>query len=329
MRAPAGAPLWNTIHIERERARMRMAPTQPLLLQPLLVERVWGRRDLGGWAGTGRTAGDLPVGEAWLTDVTCRAEDGTTLGALSGANAEDGVGTPLLAKLLFTDAPLSVQVHPTDAAAAAAGVASGKDEAWLVLEALPGAVVWIGFREPITADALRAAAADGSVLALMRRHPARVGETILVPAGTVHAIGAGLVVLEVQDAIDVTWRLYDHARPRTLQLDAAMAVADLGASRAVVMPAAGDPRQLVATAPRFVLERLSVLGGLTLRPDGSRQHIMVALTDGVTMDDCAVPRGLAAFIPAAGATTRITGAPGAMVALLHGGPGPTPCIAVP
>lgn len=310
---------------------MRMAPTQPFLLQPRLVERVWGRCDLGGWAGVGRTPGDRPVGEAWLTDVTCLAEDGTTLAALSVADADDGAGIPLLAKLLFTDAPLSVQVHPTDAAAAGAGVASGKDEAWLVLEASPGAVVWIGFRQPITADALRAAAADGSVLALMRRHSARVGETILVPAGTVHAIGAGLVMLEVQDAIDVTWRLYDHARPRPLQLDAAMAVADLGASRAVVIPAAatGAPRQLVATAPRFVLERLSVLGGLTLRPDGSRQHILVALTDGVAMDDRAVSRGLAAFIPAAGQMTRVTGAPGAMVALLHGGPGPTPCITAP
>jgi mannose-6-phosphate isomerase len=303
----------------------------PLLLRPLLVERLWGRCDLGGWVGMARTPGDRPVGEAWLSDLACEVRDGVTLAALLAVAGGEPPAPPLLAKLLFTDAPLSVQVHPTDAAAAAAGLASGKDEAWHVLEAAPGAMVWIGFRGPVSAEALRAAAADGSVLALMRQHAVRAGDTILVPAGTVHAIGGGLVLLEAQDAIDVTWRLYDHGRPRPLQIDAAMAVADLGASRAVVTAAdaTGAARQVVATAPRFVLERCAVLDGLALRPDGRRDHILVALTDGVTMEGRALARGIAAFVPAAGSAMRIGGATGAVVALLHGGPGPTPCISAP
>lgn len=302
----------------------------PLLLRPLLVERVWGRRDLGGWVGMTRTPDDNPIGEAWLTDVTCQAEDGSTLAALM-ASGQGGPGAPpLLAKLLFTAAPLSVQVHPTDAAAGVAGIPSGKDEAWHVLEASPGAMVWIGFHRPVTEDALRMAVADGSVLTLMRQHAARAGETILVPAGTVHAIGAGLVMLEVQDAIDVTYRLFDHGRPRPLQVDAALAVADRGQSRVTITPADDRAaRRVVATAPRFVLERCAVLDGLDLRPDGGRTHILVALTDGVTIDGRAVGRGIAAFIPAAGCATRIAGAQGAVVALLHAGPGPTPCIGAP
>lgn len=301
----------------------------PLMLLPVLVERIWGRRDLGGWTGMTRTPGDRPIGEAWLTDMTCGTEGGATLAARLATDPDVRRVPPLLAKLLFTAAPLSVQVHPTDAAAAAAGVPSGKDEAWHVLEASPDAMVWIGFRDTVTPDALRAAVADGSILSLMRRHAAGVGETILVPAGTVHAIGPGLVILEVQDPVDVTWRLHDHGRSRALQVDAALAVADLGRSRAVITAAdaSGVARRVVATAPRFVLERCVVGAGLVLSPDERRDHILVALTDGVMLDGRAMMRGMAAFSPATGSPARIAGAPGAEVALLHGGPGPTSCLA--
>lgn len=304
---------------------MLHAPTLPLL--PLLVERVWGRRNLEDWVGITGTPNGRPIGEVWLTDVTCATADGETL---ASSLASGRATPPLLAKLLFTAAPLSVQVHPTDAAAAAAGMLSGKDEAWHVLEALPDAMVWLGFRHPVAAPALRAAASDGSILTLMRSHAAKPGETILVPSGTVHAIGAGLVILEVQDAVDITYRLYDYGRPRPLQVEAALSVADFGCSRVTIhAPAEARPaRQLLATAPRFVLERCAVSAGVKLKPDGHRDHIIVALTDFVTLDGHALARGMAAFIPAAGCLTRIAGAPGAAVALLHDGPGSTPCIVI-
>lgn len=309
-----------------------MTPQGPSRITPLLVERIWGRGDLGGsrWRGALDVGDDgRPIGEAWLSDARCGVEHGGTLGALVAGGSSGTAGPPLLAKLLFTAAPLSVQVHPTDDAARIAGSsASGKDEAWHILEATPDARIWVGLRHPVTRDALRAAAEDGSVLALLRPHAARPGETILVPAGTVHAIGAGIVLLEVQDPVDITYRLYDYGRPRGLQLDAALDVADLGRSRGVVVGAAGKgiARRTVATARRFVLEICDVAAGFTLEPDGASHHILVALAAGATLDGRPLPPGAAAFIPATGRPARMDGAPGATVALLHGGPGPSRCL---
>ncbi len=302
----------------------------PWLLRPLLVERVWGRRDIEDWVGPLSASAHRLIGEAWLTHLDCEVVGGETLGSMIAASPGATRAAPLLAKLLFTAQALSVQVHPTDTAAVAAGATSGKDEAWHILEALPGAMVWIGFVRPVTASDLRTAAADGSVMSLLRPHAALAGDTIMIPAGTVHAIGAGLVLLEVQDPVDVTYRLYDHGRLRPLQVDAALSVSDLGSSGAVVGGAAAAcvARQVLATAPRFVLERCDVNAGLRLLPGGNRDHILVALTHGIMLDDLAFPRGMAAFAPASGGMIRITGAKGSVVALLHGGPGPTPCLAV-
>lgn len=307
---------------------MQQAPSR---IVPLLIERIWGRSDLdeSGWIDAARTSARQPIGEAWLTDVHCRVENGETLGALMTCNDVGRLVPPLLAKLLFTAAPLSVQVHPTDATARTEGTfASGKDEAWHVLETTPEASVWIGLRHPVTRGTLRAAAEDGSVLALMRQHAVRLGETILVPAGTVHAIGAGVVLLEVQDPVDITYRLYDYGRLRPLQLDAALAVADLGPSRAVVdpPPAIAVSRRTLARAKRFMLERCEVAAGFTLKPDGGRYHILVGLAAGVTLDDQPLPPGAAVFVPATGRPARVAGVPGSAVALLHAGPGPSPCL---
>jgi mannose-6-phosphate isomerase len=310
-----------------------MTPRGPSRISPLLVERIWGRGDLGGsrWRSALDIADDdgRPIGEAWLSDLRCGIEGGETLGALIAGGSPGKVVPPLLAKLLFTTAPLSVQVHPTDEAARIAGSsASGKDEAWHILEATADARVWVGLREPVSRDALRAAAEDGSILSLLRPHAARPGETILVPAGTVHAIGADIVLLEVQDPVDITYRLYDHGRPRELQLDAALDAADLGRSRGVVVGAAGAgvPRRTVGTARRFVLEICQAAAGFTLAPDGASDHILVALAAGATLDGRPLPPGAAAFVPAAGRPARLGGAPGATIALLHAGPGPSRCL---
>lgn len=296
----------------------------PIRILPLLAERIWGRRHLGGWVSASRLGTRGPIGEAWLTDVNCEVETGGTLGALLARDQPARTAPPLLAKLLFTSAPLSVQVHPTDAAArASCTLASGKDEAWYILEATSDAQVWIGFNQPVTASMLRAASADGTVLSLMRRRAVRTGETIFIPAGTVHAIGAGLVVLEVQDPIDVTYRLFDYGRPRPLQVDEAISVADLRSSRVSVSAATKAARQTLAIGPRFVLERFDAADGFTLRPDSYREHIVVPLADGATLEGRALPRGAAALLPATGDAARIAGT---AIAVLHPGPGPSPCL---
>ena len=132
----------------------------------------------------------------------------------------------LLIKYIFTSEKLSVQVHPDDAQARAAGAgANGKEECWLVIDAEPGATLGVGFREPIGREAMRAAALDGSIEDLLAWHPVRAGDFFYIPAGTVHAIGAGVSLIEVQQNADITYRLYDYGRPRELHLDAGIAVA--------------------------------------------------------------------------------------------------------
>ncbi|WP_245804588.1 class I mannose-6-phosphate isomerase [Erythrobacter tepidarius] len=129
----------------------------------------------------------------------------------------------LLVKYLFTSEKLSVQVHPSDAEALPGE--AGKEECWLVLDAAPDARLAIGFRRAVSADEIAAAAQDGTIEQLLEWHPARAGDLFYLPAGTVHAIGPGLALVEVQQNSDTTFRLYDYGRPRELHLDRALAVA--------------------------------------------------------------------------------------------------------
>lgn len=127
----------------------------------------------------------------------------------------------LLVKYIFTSEKLSVQVHPSDAQRPG----HGKEECWLILDAEPGASLGIGFHEPVGPEAMRAAALDGSIEGLMEWHSVRPGDFFYIPAGTVHAIGPGVSLIEVQQNSDITYRLYDYGRPRELHLDEAIAVA--------------------------------------------------------------------------------------------------------
>lgn len=137
----------------------------------------------------------------------------------------------LLVKYIFTSENLSVQVHPNDAQAAELGEYGasdgfgGKEECWLVIDAEPGATLGIGFKAPITPEVMRAAALDGSIEDLLDWHPVRAGDFFYIPAGTVHAIGAGVSLIEIQQNSDITYRLYDYGRPRPLHLDKGIAVA--------------------------------------------------------------------------------------------------------
>ena len=127
----------------------------------------------------------------------------------------------LLVKYLFTSDKLSVQAHPSDAQLPG----HGKEECWLVIDAEPGAALGVGFRQAITREAMHAGALDGSIERLLEWHSVRAGDFFYIPAGTVHAIGAGVSLIEVQQTSEVTYRLYDYGRPRELHLDEGLAVA--------------------------------------------------------------------------------------------------------
>ncbi|MGX7951557.1 class I mannose-6-phosphate isomerase [Tsuneonella sp. HG249] len=161
----------------------------------------------------------------------------------------------LLVKYLFTSENLSVQVHPSDDQAPAGS--RGKEECWLVLSAEPGARLAVGFKEEISAAEMRSAALDGSIENLLEWHEVSAGDFIYLTAGTVHAIGAGLSLIEVQQNSDITYRLYDYGRPRELHLDEGIAVA-LGGRHPANLRRHLPERGAVALVdgPHFRLDRL-------------------------------------------------------------------------
>ncbi len=159
----------------------------------------------------------------------------------------------VLVKYLFTSEKLSVQVHPSDANALPDE--AGKEECWLVLDAEPDARLAIGFEREVTAAEIAAAALDGTIESLLTWHPAQPGDLFYLPAGTVHAIGPGLSLVEVQQASDTTFRLYDYGRPRELHLERALAVAE-------GVPYGAEHRRTIAEGsvlvdgPHFRLDRV-------------------------------------------------------------------------
>lgn len=204
-------------------------------LRPKVVQKPWGRIDLP--ACFGAPANGAPIGEIWYEDP-------------------EGPDRPLLVKYLFTSEKLSIQVHPDDARAKSAGHASGKDEAWVVLAADPGAVIGLGLRESVSRDELRRSALDGRIADLVDWRPSAAGDFYYSPAGTVHALGQGLTVVEVQQNVDLTYRLYDYGRPRELHLEEGVAAArpePYAGSNAGFVAAPG--RTVLAEGAAFVLER--------------------------------------------------------------------------
>lgn len=164
------------------------------------VEKVWGRCEL---PPPFERSFEKPVGEIWFEPPAILDQ--------------------LLIKYLFTSEKLSVQVHPGEEEAGPGQ--PGKEECWLVLDAEPDARLAIGFRREVSEDEMRTAALDGSIEDLLVWHPARAGDFFYLPAGTVHAIGPGLSLVEVQQNTDITYRLFDYGRPRELHLDEGLAVA--------------------------------------------------------------------------------------------------------
>jgi len=206
------------------------------LLATKRIEKPWGRHSL--WPGFVDPAPDGdPVGEIWF-------------------DAPGEVVPELLVKYLFTSDKLSVQVHPDDEAARAAGYPCGKDEAWVILAAEPDSTIALGTLAPIDHAALQAAALDGSIVDLLDWKSVKAGDYFYSPAGTLHAIGGGITLVEVQQNVDLTYRLYDYGRPRALHLEAGVAVSNAVPFVAQAAPGAvADGRMILAEGPKFVLER--------------------------------------------------------------------------
>ena len=207
----------------------------------------WGVVDTRPWSNAG--GGVESIGEIWYERAT------------------PGAAPPsLLLKLLLTSKPLSIQVHPDDAYARSIGLPNGKTEAWYVLGAAPEAKVALGLKLRLSSSQLRQAIDDGTIAECVVWQPAHAGDAAFVPAGTIHAVGAGLIIAEIQQRSDTTFRIFDYGRGRTLNIDDALAVANAGPADFGIKPASGAGTRILLTSNRyFTFEKID------LAPDSSWQ----------------------------------------------------------
>jgi mannose-6-phosphate isomerase len=249
--------------------------SEPLLVHPRLDSKPWGGDRLAhfGIALDGKT----DIGEAVLTSndaiVTQGSYAGQTLGDLVALDPDAllgpvacqfrSTGFPLLAKLIDAHENLSIQVHPTDDLAPSDGC--GKTEAWFILEAAPGAVVYAGLRDGAALGEVRRRLETGeSIVPLVRTVPVAPGDTLFLPAGTIHALGGGIVLYEIQQQSAITYRLEDWGRAREMHIEAGLAALNPEyrptPNRAGMRTSTDRPRPPV-NCPYFSLEILQVEPG--------------------------------------------------------------------
>jgi mannose-6-phosphate isomerase len=217
-----------------------------------IVPKPWGSTDLRPW-NSYHGDGAAAVGEIWFQRTDAGAPE-----------------SALLLKLLFTNQPLSIQVHPDDAFARSIGLAHGKSEAWYVLAAAPDAKIALGLTRRLSQEQLRESINERSISELVHWRPVTAGEVVFVSAGMIHAIGPGLVILEIQQRSDATFRLFDYGRQRELHVDNAVAAAN-GEQTAHQAPRhkLSTARTLLVASLHFVLERLEL-------PSGSDWELLAA-----------------------------------------------------
>ncbi|MDX2036832.1 MAG: type I phosphomannose isomerase catalytic subunit [Isosphaeraceae bacterium] len=306
---------------------MSRPPLPPLRFRPILKRLIWGGRRLG-------TILDKPIGpesdyaESWELsdhrDDVSRIDSGPLAGCdlrgLIRDRGEELLGPalgprsqfPLLVKFIDACRDLSVQVHPDDEKGARLANDNGKTETWVIVAAEPGSSIYAGLRPGVTRAQFREAIATGEVEPLLHRFPAVPGDAILIPAGTMHAIGAGVLLAEVQQMSDATFRVFDWNRlgpdgkPRTLHVEEALESTDFEAAPvAPIVPVArsiaGGTAEALTRSDFFALERLK-LSGPSLVGSPERFTIVTALEGSCTIewDGPATPLefGATALLPA-------------------------------
>ena len=292
-----------------------MSHVGPLVLEPIFKERIWGATSLP--EPYPQPATGTRIGEVWLTAEECVVTGGSLAGkTLREAAADEPAalqardGFPLLLKVLLPRERLSVQVHPDDAQAQQLGEARGKTECWYVLDAEPGAEVAVGLREPLSNAAIAAAIADGSLESKLRMLPVKAGDMVFVDAGTVHAIGPGMTVLETQEYSDITYRLFDYGRPRELHVEQGLAVTRTDTQAGYSSPVTLDGYTRLVSCPYFVVDRLEIKPGTerVLDAKGSLQ-LLFALAPGCTLvgdgASLELPQGKVVVLPAEAAEYRL------------------------
>jgi mannose-6-phosphate isomerase len=317
-----------------------MLLSQPLRFQPLFRRYLWGGRRLG-------TVLNKPIGEgedyaeSWeLVDhgadqsvVLAGEAQGKTLHELVQQAGASLLGRhhpqsqfPLLFKFLDCRKDLSLQVHPNDEQARRQTPPDlGKTEAWIILDAEPGSVIYTGLKRGFDRPAVEREIARGTLPLCLNKFEPQAGDCIFIPAGIVHALGAGFLVAEIQQASDTTFRLFDWNRvgpdgkPRALHIEQGLAVTDF--SHGPVMPQTPQPTdqphiERLVSCDKFVLDRWQIASPQSLAAD-DRFHLMVVLAGEVRLenDPVAAPvrAGEIALLPASCQGRKLQAATGTVL----------------
>jgi mannose-6-phosphate isomerase len=269
------------------------------------VIKPWGVEDLQPWSNA--------------------LHDGNAIGEIWYERPDRASAIPaLLLKLLFTSQSLSIQVHPDDVLAHSMGLPNGKTEAWYVLSAAPDAKVALGLSRRLTPQQLRKAIEDGSICDLIVWHGVSANDVIFVPGGTIHSIGAGLVIAELQQRSDATFRLFDPGRQRELQVENAIVVADAGPANFHVQPNQFTAeRRLLVSNRHFVFERIVLAPNSSWYLEAERETWFLVLSGSAVAGSFEVATGDALF--AQSDRVDIHGGASGMVGLVaYTGDGPVP-----
>ncbi len=247
-----------------------------LSLRPSLKDAIWGGFRL--FERYRKGSGER-LAESWElsthTDGHSRLSDGRTLQDrlatepwLAGGSAHRDGTIPILAKLIDARLPLSVQVHPDDDGALRHGGLSGKTECWYILDAEPGAWIYHGLRKSLTRTELEKHAREGTIESVLRKVPVHVGDIFYIPAGTLHALGGGILCFELQQSSNVTYRVFDYGRrdhtgkPRRLHIQEALDVATLTPTPREIpgldepIATSGLTRRTIVDCTQFTMEEL-------------------------------------------------------------------------
>lgn len=281
---------------------------RPSRLEPAFSPRPWGAKSLAPYFPEKSNLAD-PLGEAWLTGTESKFADGPfagkSLGEVwpllpgewTGTRVHSNHAFPILVKFIFSEEKLSVQVHPDDAYAhkheqAAGG--RGKTEMWYAVSARPGAQVLAGLKSTVTRESFKRAIEDGTAEDCLLPVPMSSGDAIFIPAGTVHTIGAGLVLCEVQQLSDITYRVFDYnrrddqGRNRELHIEKALAVAKFGEpspGKIVPVKIAQGPitKTFFAACPYFATEKWEFLSAVNAATKPEHFELLIILNGAGTI----------------------------------------------
>lgn len=303
--------------------------TEPFKLSSVPVDYIWGGEKLKKYWN--KSNGPAKIAESWELSAYPGKESviaggpyaGQSLPAFLAAHPEalgqkaEGQGFPILVKLIDATGDLSVQVHPGDAYAMEHEKQLGKTEMWYIADAEPGACIYYGFNRDVTEEELRQAISNNTLCELLNKIPVKAGDAYFVEAGTVHALLAGITVIEIQENSGITYRLYDYGRtgadgkPRELHIEKAIAVTDRSKKEPPAQSGGVDNYKdykirKLADCPYFKTREIDINGIYPVYNAISFVTFTVVEGEGALFDGTKVVKGDTVFVPA-GCDTSING----------------------